>query len=424
MARIRTLHLSNFRSLGRDAALVLNPQEPSLTVLAGLNGSGKSNVLDAFRFISDSLQRGLELSLVERLGFNRMSRWSRGGPRQVKLVVEVEDLAGNDWTWGFILAADAEHGFRVKREVASARERRTQDQLFTDLAARLLAASAEDEDEDGDAEPVTGAPSVARAPDATLPQRAFDIRDGGWDVRPNGVTADPPPRELFLPLLARLDPVFKPLVDFLGGAVIYSIHPDLLRRPQEPDPHQPMRRRGENWASMLQTLQSSGARNDFRAAMARIVPDLDDFRVTPSGGYLAPEFRHGEVNGRPRWLTAAQESDGTLRTAALLTALLQQPLPTLLGIEEPELMVHVGVLPLLLEYIEQAATQTQVILSTHSADLLDHVPMQCIRVVGCDAAGTSVRPLAPDQARLVQAHLTTAGALLREEGLQSEAAHG
>jgi hypothetical protein len=171
-------------------------------------------------------------------------------------------------------------------------------------------------------------------------------------------------------------------------------------------------------------LQLSGARNDFRAAMARIVPDLDDFRVSAIGGYLSPEFRHGEVNGRERWLTAAQESDGTLRTAALLTALLQHPLPTLLGIEEPELMVHVGVLPLLLEYIEQAATHTQVVLSTHSADLLDHVPMQCIRVVERDEEGTSIRLLSPEQARLVQAHLTTAGALLREEGLQGDVAHG
>lgn len=54
-------------------------------------------------------------------------------------------------------------------------------------------------------------------------------------------------------------------------------------------------------------------------------------------------------------------------------------------------MVHVGVLPLLLEYIEQAATHTQVVLSTHSADLLDHVPMECIRVLERDEAGTSVR---------------------------------
>jgi hypothetical protein len=302
---------------------------------------------------------------------------------------------------------------------------------------RMIArASLEDES----AEPTPGASDVideadashdgaASGPKPLVPaepsgRRGFFIRDGRWVVRPGGVTADPPIRELFLPLMAQLDPEFKPLVDFVSGSVIYSIHPDTLRPPQAPDPHQPMRRRGENWASVLRTLQSSGARNDFRAAMARIVPDLDDFRVTAVGGYLAPEFRHGEVNGRERWLTAAQESDGTLRTAALLTALLQQPLPTLLGIEEPELMVHVGVLPLLLEYIEQAATQTQVVLSTHSADLLDHVSMDGIRVVEREEEGTSIRRVSLEQARLVEAHLTTAGALLREEGLEGEAAHG
>jgi predicted ATPase len=408
MARIRTLRLANFRSLAPCVELTLDHFEPTMVVLAGLNGSGKSNVLDAFRFIADALHGGLDLALVERLGFSMVSRWSRGRPRDVTLGVAVEDLAGHDWRWGFGLTADADHEFRVKFEYGAA-------------SASSREVLRKFDWEAFDAESVE---PQAVASDTSTPRREFSIRDGRWDIRPAGLTAEPPVRELFLPLMAQLNPEWKPFVDFVGGSVVYSIHPDTLRRPQAPDPHQPMRRRGENWASVLRTLQSSGARNDFRAAMARIVPDLDDFRVSAVGGYLAPEFRHGEVNGRERWLTAAQESDGTLRTAALLTALLQEPLPTLLGIEEPELMVHVGVLPLLVEYIEQAATRTQVVLSTHSADLLDHVPMQCIRVVERDEEGTSIHPVSPDQARLVQAHLTTAGALLREEGLQGEAAHG
>src|SRR5580700_1645655 len=413
MARIRTLHLANFRSLAPSVELTLNRFEPTMAVLAGLNGSGKSNVLDGFRFMSDALHKGLELALVERLGFGMVSRWSRGRPRDVTLIVEVEDLAGHDWTWGFTLTADADHEFRVKYEYGASSASLRQ-------ALRRFDWEALDQES---AQP-PGASSAVDEPATSNTRWEFAIHNGRWDIRPAGLTAEPPVRELFLPLMAQLNPEWKSLVDFVGGSVIYSIHPDTLRPPQAPDPHQPMRRRGENWASVLRTLQSSGARNDFRAAMARIVPDLDDFRVSAIGGYLAPEFRHGEVNGRERWLTAAQESDGTLRTAALLTALLQQPLPTLLGIEEPELMVHVGVLPLLLEYIEQAATQTQVVLSTHSADLLDHVPMQCIRVVERDEEGTSIHLVSPTQARLVQAHLTTAGALLREEGLESEAAHG
>jgi hypothetical protein len=50
--------------------------------------------------------------------------------------------------------------------------------------------------------------------------------------------------------------------------------------------------------------------------------------------------------------------------------------------------------------------------------------MDCIRVVERDEEGTSIRRVSPDQARLVKAHLTTAGALLREEGLEGEAVHG
>ncbi len=117
---IRTLTLTNFRSLAPDVVLELNRAEPRMQVLAGLNGSGKSNVLDAFRFIADALHKGLELALVERLGFGMVSRWSRGGPRDVRLVVEVEDLAGHDWKWGFTLTADADHEFVVKDESGAA----------------------------------------------------------------------------------------------------------------------------------------------------------------------------------------------------------------------------------------------------------------------------------------------------------------
>jgi hypothetical protein len=284
MALIRALHASNFRSLGRNFELTLNRFEPSIAVLAGLNGSGKSNVLDAFRFIADALQKGVELSLVERLGFGMVSRWSRGRPRDVWFMVEVEDLGGCDWVWGFTLTADAEHEFRVKDEWAAAYER-----IPPGAIAEMISASSSDKDEDT----APGVSAFNYAPDGIKARREFFIRNGRWEVRPNGVTADPPARELFLPVMAQLDPAFAPLVDLLKGTVTYSIHPDTLRSPQAPDPHQPMRRRGENWASVLRTLQSSGARNDFRAAMARIVPDLDDFRVTAVGGYLAPEFRHG-----------------------------------------------------------------------------------------------------------------------------------
>src|SRR5580700_7693508 len=172
MARIRTLHLANFRSLAPSVELTLNRFEPTMAVLAGLNGSGKSNVLDGFRFMSDALHKGLELALVERLGFGMVSRWSRGRPRDVTLIVEVEDLAGHDWTWGFTLTADAEHDFSVKDEYGAASPSSRQIQRKFDWDSL---------DEEG-AEQPPGASGAIDEPAPSRPRWAFAIRDGRWKV--------------------------------------------------------------------------------------------------------------------------------------------------------------------------------------------------------------------------------------------------
>lgn len=65
-------------------------------------------------------------------------------------------------------------------------------------------------------------------------------------------------------------------------------------------------------------------------------------------------------------------SDGSARMLYWATILLSPELPALLVIEEPE----IGILPawtsVPAEWIKKASRRTQVIISTHSPDLLDH----------------------------------------------------
>jgi predicted ATPase len=65
-------------------------------------------------------------------------------------------------------------------------------------------------------------------------------------------------------------------------------------------------------------------------------------------------------------------SDGTVRMLCWATILFSPVLPTLLVIEEPELGIHPSWLPVLADWIKTASRRTQVIISTHSPDLLDH----------------------------------------------------
>ena len=64
-------------------------------------------------------------------------------------------------------------------------------------------------------------------------------------------------------------------------------------------------------------------------------------------------------------------SDGTLRLVAYYILPNQIKLPSLIAIEEPEQGLHPGVLSDLAKMLEQTAERTQVIITTHSSQLLD-----------------------------------------------------
>ena len=64
-------------------------------------------------------------------------------------------------------------------------------------------------------------------------------------------------------------------------------------------------------------------------------------------------------------------SDGTLRIIAYYTLLYEDKLPTLIGIEEPERNLHPGILREVASVVKRLSQKTQVIITTHSSQLLD-----------------------------------------------------
>ena len=69
----------------------------------------------------------------------------------------------------------------------------------------------------------------------------------------------------------------------------------------------------------------------------------------------------------PLW----KASDGTLRLVAYYTLLNEEELPPLIAIEEPERSLHPGAVAEMSNILEQLAQRTQVIITTHSSQLLD-----------------------------------------------------
>ncbi len=103
---------------------------------------------------------------------------------------------------------------------------------------------------------------------------------------------------------------------------------------------------------------------------------------------VIPQFRIGR-----QVLSPNQLSEGTFKTLVLLFHLITDESSALL-IEEPEVCVHQGLLASILEIIKSSSIRKQIILSTHSDFVLDHVkPENVLRVAFDKSFGTVVRSI-------------------------------
>lgn len=152
----------------------------------------------------------------------------------------------------------------------------------------------------------------------------------------------------------------------------------------------------------------------LKDSLSLLVPGVTDLDVASVGGYLVVRLKH--QSGRDgTWIDLSQESDGTIRLLGLLVALYQRDSLSLMGIEEPELTVHPGATAPLADLLNEASQRYQVIVTTHSPDLIDCLVdyriTESLRIVELVDGVTVVRGVADSQREAVQRHLFSPGEL-------------
>lgn len=153
-----------------------------------------------------------------------------------------------------------------------------------------------------------------------------------------------------------------------------------------------LRQDGSNLAAFLYflRLRHTPAYELIRKSVQRVAPFFDDFRLEPlelNPDKILLEWKH---KGSDAYFDGSSLSDGTLRFMALAT-LFMQPLafrPSVILVDEPELGLHPYAITMLAALIKQAATKTQVIISTQSPFLLDHFNPEDVLVADRVDGGT------------------------------------
>ncbi len=358
---IKRVRIQNFRSLV-DVTVDLDP----LTVLIGRSGTGKSNFVRAIRFLRDSLN-------ARNMNVNAL-----GGPLHVWHVDHQQEpldfnlrfsIAGVDESFEYSLRVNLSEAARI-------------DEYLT-LGEKLL----------------------------------FHQAAGKWVHAPE-VLPTPRPQGIMLGAIPGLQESTFAYVALRSGIGCYDFPGEVLAGPgsQGHPADQGFADRGENYLLIAEHILSdlSKARNWRKIAKSlqainRAASSLTLNAPTPDRldvGY--------QLNGRVLTFDVRQESEGLRRYLAHLLAMYQNPSKQTLLFEHPESGLYPGALQSLADEFKACSQdgRGQVILTTHSPQLLDSFPPESLRVVDIEKMETRIGPVAPEQMESLREHLLQPGELL------------
>ncbi len=375
---IRRVIIRNYKSIA-NCDVTLGP----LTWLVGANGSGKSNFLDALHFVRDSLDNSLENALRERGGISEVRRRSSGHPTHFGLRVEFILPDGSNGMYAFNVAALPNNAYEVQKEECRIGKNKQGPHFLIERG--ILKDTSE-----------------AIMP-KTLPDRLALVSVSGLAA-------------------------FRPLHDALVGMSFYNLNPKTIREPQKPQDGRFLRSAGENLASVIAHLKNSAPEslNLIQEYLKKVVPSVHSLERKAIGPMETLTFKQDVKGGKYPWEFYAQNmSDGTLRATGVLTSLFQtseNQRPSLVGIEEPETALHPAASAALREALVRSSKQTQVIVTSHSPDLLDDsgIDSSSILAVVAEGGETKIAKIDNSSREALNTHLTTAGELLRLNQIQPD----
>jgi predicted ATPase len=295
--------------------------------LVGPNASGKSNFLDAFRFLRDICKPGggLQHAVKQRGGLSKIRCLAAREDPNVSIEATFSEYEGSKDKWRYALSIKQEpRGYRLPQIVY--------EKVWHNNDEKLNRPNKQDKHDH-----------------ALLTQTHLEQISANRD--------------------------FRDISIFLESIKYLHIVPQLVRNPEafsgsgiSDDPY------GRNFLDTVaqtpvRTRQSRLRR--IEKALKIAVPQLEslteksDEKGVP---HLEATYKHWRSQGAHQ--REDQFSDGTLRLLGLLWALLESD--SMLLLEEPELSLHSAIIEQLpsIMYKLQQQRRRQILVSTHSADLL------------------------------------------------------
>ena len=354
----------NFRSL--DVPL------REVSFLLGPNASGKSNILDVFRFlrdVSNTQGGGLQKAVADRGGIIKVRCLHARQNPGVQIEVSLADTADATPLWRYVLGFEGKGAQRILI---------SKEQVWHGSELVLDRPTPQDKED----------PML-------LTQTHLE------QIQMNGK--------------------FRELVEFFGATTYLHLVPQLLKfadkiggQRLEDDPF------GQGFLERLAKTPEKTREARLRkieTALAMAVPQFKqlDFKTDALGHpHLHARYEHHRPNAG--WQSEEHFSDGTLRLLGLLWTL--QDGNSLLLLEEPEISLNDAIvrqIPLMLSRLQRhKKVRRQIILSTRSEALLSNpgIDGRGVILLETSAEGSTARTVNEDESLDIQAGLSVAEVIL------------
>lgn len=379
---VKKIQIQNYKSIGR-----CNVDLQPFTLLVGLNGTGKSNFLDALRFIADSLRSTLEHALRDRGGIKEVRRRSGGHPTHFGIALELNLPDGGSAYYAFRIGALPNGDFITQKEICRI--------MLPRFESNKLGSN-----------------------EHFYIVEAGKLKDSSSPALPKKIEVD----RLYLVLASAL-PEFRILYDSLSHMGFYNLNPECIRNLQDTDPGDLLLRDGRNIATVIRRLK--GQRPEYLDRIIEylrsVVPGIMGVDPRSLGPKETLEFKQNMAGAESPWrFFASNMSDGTLRALGVLVAVFQsrgngRPRIPFIGIEEPEVAIHPGAAIKLMDALLEGQKNVQLVITTHSPDLLNHkdISPESILAVTNEGGETVIAPVDEASVKAIRDNLYTVGELLR-----------
>jgi len=371
ISRITT---KNYRNLVNEDGIELN----NLNILIGSNGSGKSNLVALLEFFKNCL---IPSSDLENRGITSFQDAQSKLGNNI-LNARIKKPAVVEFEFEFNIQTLKSTGFKLQLELYIDKTINIINEVFQDINCTKTKQKSKipfiyyKSCEEQNGYSMVSINNTSKKPGSHLEKIAIPPYELSLLAIPQLLTE----KGTFTPEQVPLYVAHKELSDVVKKWQFYNAnHMDLTKirnaSPKIGLSDIILSKEGENLPTILDNLFNHIKYGlDFEErinnAMREILPTSRRLKTMREGMSLSVQW-YFEGMEIPFYLD--DMSDGTVRMLCWAVILYSPILPTLLVIDEPELSLHIGWMGILANWIKQASQKTQIIISTHSPDLLDEL---------------------------------------------------